>query len=119
MIIAVLRRKRRPKLRRILFKNHKTICPPKLTIENNVSVKKIDGENLENLDNNPAIGEPHIKEANVYLIPPLSPNEYEQLKESIRDNGQFTPIIVNQEGIIMDGVYRNRACKELGIQTNI
>jgi hypothetical protein len=81
-------------------------------MDNNVSVKKIDSKNL---DNTPATYEMQIKEANLNLIPPLSINEYELLKESIRENGLLVPIIVNQEGIVLDGVHRHRACKELGL----
>jgi ParB-like chromosome segregation protein Spo0J len=49
------------------------------------------------------------------LIPPLSTNEYELLKESIRQNGLLVPIIVNPEGIVLDGAHRYKACIELRI----
>jgi len=50
------------------------------------------------------------------FVPPLTPAEYEALKESIRINGQLNPIIVNPEGYILDGVHRYRACMELGVE---
>jgi hypothetical protein len=49
------------------------------------------------------------------LIPELSPQEYESLRQSIKENGLYFPIVVNQNGTILDGHHRNRACKELGI----
>jgi hypothetical protein len=50
------------------------------------------------------------------LLPPLSPDEFESLKQSIKQNGQRLPIIVNNQGIILDGHHRFRACQELGIE---
>ena len=49
------------------------------------------------------------------MIPALSIKEYEQLKESISENGLLVPIVVNQQGVILDGVHRYLACKVLGI----
>jgi len=57
-----------------------------------------------------------IKEEYRKLLPPLSPAEYEALKNSIKINGLLNPIDVNPEGIILDGIHRYRACTELGIQ---
>lgn len=53
------------------------------------------------------------------LVPELSPQEYESLRQSIKENGLYVPIVVNQNGTILDGHHRNRACKELGIIPNI
>jgi len=50
------------------------------------------------------------------LVPPLTPAQYEALKESIRTRGLLNPLIVNPEGVILDGVNRFRACNELGIK---
>ena len=47
------------------------------------------------------------------LVLPLSPRRYKSLKESIRLNGLYNPIIVNQDGIILDGHHRFQACQEL------
>ena len=50
------------------------------------------------------------------LLPSLSETEFESLKQSIvSEHGQAVPIIVNQNGIVLDGHNRFRACKELGI----
>src|SRR5215203_3667416 len=51
------------------------------------------------------------------LVSELSPEEYESLKQSIKEeNGLYLPIIVNQNGIILDGHHRYKACQELGIE---
>ena len=50
------------------------------------------------------------------LVPELSPEEYESLKQSIKEKGLYVPIIVNQDGIVLDGHHRFKACQELGIQ---
>jgi hypothetical protein len=53
------------------------------------------------------------------LIPKLSPLEYESLKQSISDNGLQMSVIVNQDGILLDGHHRYRACQELNIKPYI
>jgi ParB-like chromosome segregation protein Spo0J len=51
------------------------------------------------------------------LVPALSPEEFESLKQSIKEaNGLYVPIIVNQDGTILDGHHRFKACQELGIE---
>jgi ParB/RepB/Spo0J family partition protein len=50
------------------------------------------------------------------LVSELSPEEFESLKQSIKANGLYVPIIVNQDGIILDGHHRYKACQELGIE---
>jgi ParB-like nuclease domain len=52
------------------------------------------------------------------LVPELSPEEFESLKQSIKANGLYVPIIVNQNGIILDGHHRYKAFQELGIEPN-
>jgi len=47
------------------------------------------------------------------LLPKLSKEEYEALKESIRTEGQHYPIMVNKDGVILDGHHRYRICQEL------
>ena len=49
------------------------------------------------------------------LLPPLSAEEYEELKESIRRHKTVVPSIVDADGNVIDGEHRERACKELGI----
>jgi ParB-like chromosome segregation protein Spo0J len=51
------------------------------------------------------------------LVSELSPDEFESLKQSIKKaNGLYVPIIVNQDGIILDGHHRYKACQDLGIE---
>ena len=51
------------------------------------------------------------------MVPKQSPEEYESLKRSIKEeNGLYVPIIVNQNGVILDGHHRYKACQELGIE---
>jgi len=53
------------------------------------------------------------------LLPKLPEEEYAALKESIRKEGLHYPIIVNGEGVILDGHHRYRICRELGIEPKI
>lgn len=53
--------------------------------------------------------------SNYQILPPLQPNEFEALKASIAERGVNVPIIVDQEGNVIDGYHRQRACDELGI----
>jgi len=56
------------------------------------------------------------KEEYVTLIPSVSPQDYERLKASIKEEGGLMfPIILNQDNVVLDGHHRLRACKELGI----
>ncbi len=45
----------------------------------------------------------------------LSKNDYSSLKESIKNNGLWNGIIVNSDGIILDGHQRYNICQELNI----
>lgn len=49
------------------------------------------------------------------IVPPASKEEYQQLKESILQNGMHFPIIINESNIVLDGHHRFRVCKELGL----
>lgn len=53
------------------------------------------------------------------LLPKLSKQDYEKLKESIRQNGLYEAITVNREGFILDGYHRFRACQELGVMPKV
>ena len=48
------------------------------------------------------------------LVPRISESEYKSLKESIRINHLWIPIITNKHGVILDGHHRFRACQEVG-----
>lgn len=50
------------------------------------------------------------------LMPNLTIDEYEDLRESIRDRGVLVPIEVDENGTILDGHHRLQACEELGIE---
>ena len=50
------------------------------------------------------------------LVPGLSPEESESLNQSIKADGLCVPIIVNQDGTILDGHHRYKACQKLGIK---
>lgn len=47
--------------------------------------------------------------------PLLSVADYESMKEDIRENGLLVPIVPDENGLLLDGRHRLRACKELGI----
>jgi len=45
----------------------------------------------------------------------LVPSHVEQLKESMKQKGQYTPIIVKRNGELVEGQHRLQAAKELGM----
>jgi ParB-like chromosome segregation protein Spo0J len=47
---------------------------------------------------------------------PLTKDEYEALKQSIKENGLYEAITVNESGDVLDGHHRLRACQELGVK---
>jgi len=51
------------------------------------------------------------------VMPPLADAEYEALKASIQETGfdAAHPIVVDENGAILDGHHRKRICDELGI----
>jgi hypothetical protein len=48
-------------------------------------------------------------------MPDLQQDDYDALKESIRNWGQLVPILVDANGQVIDGENRTRACHELNI----
>jgi ParB-like chromosome segregation protein Spo0J len=52
------------------------------------------------------------------LVPEISVEEYEVLKQSVKENGLYIPIIVNQNGVLLDGHHRYKACLKLGIEVS-
>ncbi|MGU2418772.1 MT-A70 family methyltransferase [Ralstonia mannitolilytica] len=52
------------------------------------------------------------------LFPAMNDAEFEEFKEDIRQNGQQVPILV-QNGQLIDGRHRYRACCELGIEPKV
>ena len=53
------------------------------------------------------------------ILPPLSDEEYEALKNSIQKEGLLIPIVVNEQNTIVDGHHRYKICKQLGISIRV
>lgn len=49
------------------------------------------------------------------VMPPLSDAEYEELKADIAKRGVMVPIEYDEDGNVLDGHHRIRACQELGL----
>jgi ParB-like chromosome segregation protein Spo0J len=50
------------------------------------------------------------------IMPQMSSEDFEELKNSIKNEGQHYPIIANEDLEILDGYHRFRACNELDIE---
>jgi ParB-like chromosome segregation protein Spo0J len=50
------------------------------------------------------------------FLPSLSLDEYEALRESIREKGVIESVVTDEEGNVIDGHHRVKVCKELGIE---
>ncbi len=50
------------------------------------------------------------------ILPHMTNEEYEALKQSIKEEGQHFPIIINADHEILDGHHRNRACLDLELE---
>ena len=50
------------------------------------------------------------------LVPTLSKVDYDNLKNSIEKNGQWIPILINENNEVLDGHNRYDICQELGIK---
>jgi ParB-like chromosome segregation protein Spo0J len=70
---------------------------------------------MKNMSTQPI--KPH--EEYLALVPRLSRSDFESLKRSIEKYGQYLPIVVNSEGVILDGYHRYKACIELGKEPHI
>jgi hypothetical protein len=60
-----------------------------------------------------------VNEEYASLVPQISEQEYQTMKQSLKDNGQWVPVITNPQLIILDGHTRFRACKELDLEPRI
>ena len=49
------------------------------------------------------------------LLPPLSEEQFSSLENDILENGCYTPIIVNEDMVIVDGHNRFRVCEKHGL----
>lgn len=56
-----------------------------------------------------------IDEVYSKLVPSLIDSEYKTLRESIKENGLWIPIIINSKGIILDGHHRYQSCIDVEI----
>lgn len=56
------------------------------------------------------------KPAGYQFLPPLTPDEYEGLVSDIAIHGVQVPVELDEEGDVLDGHHRLRACAELGIR---
>jgi ParB-like chromosome segregation protein Spo0J len=52
---------------------------------------------------------------NYQVMPDLSPQDYEALKNDIAHRGVLIPVEYDEHGNVLDGYHRLRACKELGL----
>ena len=50
------------------------------------------------------------------LVPKISDSQYKKIKQDMQEHGQHVPIIINRKGEILDGLTRNRICRELEIE---
>src|SRR5215469_4516201 len=86
------------------------------------SINKNDGHDNTTVDDISVIIAPKpltVKDEYASLVPPISEQEYQTIRQSIKDNGQWVPIITNPQLIILDGHTRFRACEELGLEPRI
>ena len=50
------------------------------------------------------------------LLPSLTDEEYQALKDDIAERGVMVPVEYDEDGAILDGHHRVRACRELGVE---
>jgi ParB-like chromosome segregation protein Spo0J len=50
------------------------------------------------------------------LFPMMGPEELDDLAANIKANGQLHPILVNNDGRLIDGRIRSRACEIAGVE---
>lgn len=56
-----------------------------------------------------------VEQSDYQVMPPLTADEYDELKEDIRRRGVMVPIEFDEDGNVLDGHHRLRICAELGI----
>lgn len=57
-----------------------------------------------------------INQEYLELVPRPTKDQYASLKNSIKEDGLQVPIIINSDGVILDGHTRFQACKELRVK---
>lgn len=50
---------------------------------------------------------------------PIHPEDYTEVRDSIRSNGLRNPLVATPDGLLIDGRTRYRACQELGIDFQV
>jgi ParB-like chromosome segregation protein Spo0J len=78
----------------------------------------MDGYDEQGYPINPPKLPDHIEAGTGNPMADLDPDEYDALVLDIERRGQVYPIIVDQDGEIIDGHQRSRACAALGIGSN-
>ncbi|MDP2859258.1 MAG: ParB N-terminal domain-containing protein, partial [Bacillota bacterium] len=53
------------------------------------------------------------------LLPPLSQAQFEELKQSIQQDGLRIPLLALPDGRLIDGVHRHLCCQTLGIAPQV
>lgn len=49
-------------------------------------------------------------------LPPLAPDEYRALEESIESHGIQVPVVVDENGVVIDGHHRQKIANHLGLE---
>lgn len=49
------------------------------------------------------------------VMPPLSPDEYQELHDDIKANGVLVPVVEDENGVLIDGHHRQKIAFELGV----
>ena len=88
-------------------KSQKTTGPPTTTTITKTSIHRYQINSLITITINPEYES---------IVPPLSEEDYEALKKSIKENGLRLPIFITEYGVILDGHHRYKICLELGIE---
>jgi ParB-like chromosome segregation protein Spo0J len=53
------------------------------------------------------------------LLPEMTADEYRELVEDVRNSGQCRAIVIDDDGLILDGRHRWRACAELALSPKV
>jgi ParB-like chromosome segregation protein Spo0J len=59
---------------------------------------------------------PNVKPKYQIQTRPYTNSEYKRLKDSMMEIGQEQPIIIDEDGYILDGHHRLKICEELGLK---
>lgn len=70
----------------------------------------------ESLAGEPA-DKPILADAPYQVMPALTDDEYQTLRDDIAHHGVLVPVEVDSDGAILDGHHRVQACRDLGIDT--